>query len=50
MLNNDLSVALTFVAFDLLGVDGTELTDRTYCERRDLLVASASRLAKWTRA
>jgi len=38
ILTNDLSVAVTFVAFDLLHLDGTDLNERTYCERRDLLV------------
>src|SRR5262249_14192701 len=38
ILNNDLGVPVTFIAFDLLGLDGTDLTERTYCERRDLLV------------
>jgi bifunctional non-homologous end joining protein LigD len=38
MLNNDLGVAVTFVAFDLRGLDGTDLTARPYEERRDLLV------------
>ena len=36
--NNDLSVPVTFVAFDLLGLDGTDLIERAYCERRDLFV------------
>ena len=39
MLKNDLSVPVTFVAFDLLRIDGTDLTERTYAERRDLLVS-----------
>jgi bifunctional non-homologous end joining protein LigD len=39
MLNNDLSVPITFVAFDLLGIDGADLSDRSYEERRDVLVS-----------
>jgi hypothetical protein len=31
-------VPVTFVAFDLLCIDGTDLTARTYSERRELLV------------
>ena len=37
-LNHDLSVPITFVAFDLLHLDGTDLCERSYAERRDLLV------------
>jgi ATP-dependent DNA ligase len=39
MLNNDLSVPVTFVAFDLLSVDCTDLTKRPYEERRHLLAS-----------
>jgi hypothetical protein len=39
VLNNDLSVPLTYIVFDLLRIDGTEVTDRPYSERRDLLVS-----------
>ena len=39
MLNNDLSVPVTFVAFDVLSLDGTDLTKRPYEERRDLLAS-----------
>jgi len=39
VLNHDLSVLVTYVAFDLLCIDGTDLTERTYCERRELLVS-----------
>jgi bifunctional non-homologous end joining protein LigD len=39
MLNNDLSVPVTFVAFDLLCIDGTDLIARPYEERRELLVS-----------
>jgi bifunctional non-homologous end joining protein LigD len=39
MLNNDLAVPVTFLAFDLLRLDGTDLIDRSYGERRDLLVS-----------
>jgi bifunctional non-homologous end joining protein LigD len=39
MLNSDMSVPVTFVAFDLLRIDGTDLIERTYCERRDRLVS-----------
>ena len=39
VLNHDLAVPVTFVAFDLLASDGTDLYDRPYSERRDLLVS-----------
>jgi hypothetical protein len=39
MVNNDLSVPITFVAFDLLSLDGTDLTKCPYEERRDLLAS-----------
>jgi bifunctional non-homologous end joining protein LigD len=39
VLNNDLSVAVTFIAFDLIRVDGTDLSERPFEERRDLLVS-----------
>jgi bifunctional non-homologous end joining protein LigD len=38
VLNHDFSVPVTFVAFDLLSVDRTDLSDHSYSERRDLLV------------
>jgi len=38
MLDHDLTVPVTFIAFDLLGIDGTDVSQRTYSERRDLLV------------
>ena len=39
VLNYDLSVPVTFVAFDLLRIDGTDVTYRRFDERRDLLVS-----------
>jgi bifunctional non-homologous end joining protein LigD len=39
VLNHDFSVPVTFVAFDLLGLEGTDLCDCSYAERRDLLVS-----------
>jgi bifunctional non-homologous end joining protein LigD len=48
ILNGDLSVPVTFVAFDLLGIDGADLTERTYCERRDLLVSLGLDGPGWT--
>jgi bifunctional non-homologous end joining protein LigD len=39
VLNHDLSVPVTYVVFDLLGIDGTDLTERQYAERRELLVS-----------
>ena len=39
VLNHELSVPVTFVAFDLLRIDGTDLCNRSYAERRDLLVS-----------
>ena len=38
VLNHDFSVPVMFVAFELLRFDGTDLCDRSYAERRDLLV------------
>ena len=37
VLNRDASVPITFVLFDLLRLDGTDLADRPYAERRSLL-------------
>ena len=37
ILNGDTSIALTYMIFDLLRVDGTSLIDRPYAERRSLL-------------
>jgi bifunctional non-homologous end joining protein LigD len=37
MLNGDPSIRITYVIFDLLGLDGTDLTQRRYEERRSLL-------------
>jgi bifunctional non-homologous end joining protein LigD len=39
VLNHDLSVPLTYVVFDLLRLDGTDLTNRRFEDRRDLLVS-----------
>lgn len=37
ILNGDTSIRVTYIAFDLLGLDGTDLTPRPYQERRSLL-------------
>ena len=37
ILNGDTSIRVSYVIFDLLGVDGTDLTQRPYEERRTLL-------------
>jgi ATP-dependent DNA ligase len=37
VLNGDTSIPVTYVVFDLLGLDGTDLTPRTHEERRFLL-------------
>jgi bifunctional non-homologous end joining protein LigD len=37
VLNRDMSIPLTFIVFDLLRVDGTDVTERPYSERRELL-------------
>lgn len=37
MLNGDTSIRITYVIFDLLGLDGTDLTQRPCAERRSLL-------------
>jgi hypothetical protein len=41
VLNHDFSI-LTFVVFDLLRIDGTDLTDRAFSERREASRASSS--------
>jgi bifunctional non-homologous end joining protein LigD len=47
VLNADLSVSVTYVIFDLLRIDGTDLSDRLYAERRDLLVSLDLRGPWW---
>ena len=37
ILNGDTSIGLTYMVFDLLGIDGTSLVERPYEERRSLL-------------
>ena len=37
VLNWDMSIPLTFIVFDLLRLDGTDITERPYSERRKLL-------------
>jgi bifunctional non-homologous end joining protein LigD len=37
ILNGDTSIRVTYIVFDLLGLDGTDLTLRPYQERRSLL-------------
>ena len=37
VLNRDMSIAMTYIVFDLLRVDGTDVSDRPYSERRKLL-------------
>ena len=37
VLNGYTSIRVTYVVFDLLGLDGTDLTQRPYRERRSLL-------------
>ena len=37
ILNHDLTVPLTFVVFDVLRIDGTNVTDRPFAARRELL-------------
>jgi ATP-dependent DNA ligase len=37
ILNGDFSIRLTYMIFDLLGIDGTSLVERRYEERRSLL-------------
>ena len=39
VLNHDLLVPVTYLAFDLLRIDGTDLMERTFAERRDLLAS-----------
>jgi bifunctional non-homologous end joining protein LigD len=39
VLNCGLSVPITYVVFDLLRLDDTDLTERTFAERRDLLAS-----------
>ena len=37
ILNGDTSVRVSYIVFDLLGLDGTDVTQRPYQERRSLL-------------
>ena len=37
VLNWDMTIPLTFIVFDLLTLDGTDVTERPYSERRELL-------------
>ena len=37
VLNWDMSIPLTFIVFDLLRLEGTDITERPYSERRKLL-------------
>ena len=37
VLNWDMSIPLTFIVFDLLRLDGVDVTERPYSERRNLL-------------
>jgi bifunctional non-homologous end joining protein LigD len=48
VLNGDRSVVLTYVLFDLLRLDGEDMTARPYRERRSLLEALDVNGAWWT--
>jgi bifunctional non-homologous end joining protein LigD len=48
VLNHDLSVPVIFVAFDVLRIDGTDVTYRHFDERRDLLVSLGLDAPGWT--
>jgi bifunctional non-homologous end joining protein LigD len=48
VLNHDMSIPLTYVVFDLLAIEGTELTQRPYTERRRLLEELDLKDAWWT--
>jgi bifunctional non-homologous end joining protein LigD len=48
VLNRDTSVPITFVIFDLLGCDSTDLTRQTYEERRHELVKLGLDGPSWT--
>jgi bifunctional non-homologous end joining protein LigD len=37
VLNRDMSIPLTYIVFDVLQLDGTDVSDRPYSERRKLL-------------
>ena len=37
VLNRDMSIPTTYIVFDLLRLDGTDVTERLYSERRELL-------------
>ena len=37
VLNYDLSVQIPYIVFDLLRINRTDLTERTFAERRDIL-------------
>ena len=47
MLNGDTPIRLTYLIFDLLGLDGTELKQRPYSERRSLLEQLGLEGAYW---
>ena len=42
-----LLVPITYVAFDLLRINGTDLTERTFSERRELLVSLGLHAPGW---
>ena len=37
VLNRDMFLPMTYIVFDLLGLDGTDVSERAYSERRELL-------------
>jgi bifunctional non-homologous end joining protein LigD len=47
VLNGDMSIPLTFIVFDLLGLDGIDLTERPYSERRELLESLDLNSSRW---
>ena len=48
VLNRDMSIPLTFVVFDVLRVDGDDLTTTPYAERRHMLCSLGLDGPAWT--
>jgi len=49
VLNRDMSIAMTYIVFDLLRLDGTDISDRPYSERRKLLESLDLNNSSWWR-
>jgi bifunctional non-homologous end joining protein LigD len=47
VLNRDMAIPLTFIVFDLLRLDGTDVSERPYTERRKLLESLDLNSSSW---